>query len=302
MLLKDYKNTSLSKVGILPLVTNKTWGAHFELETDIREIFPYINSVTPGARFHDQPEHIFFLFNGIHCTLYPKDIIAAPFSSKEDTHAFFEKFCNFINDLDSRRTEIVPDHRKYRPISVVDVFKLLPQTNCQDCGYKTCLAFAGAMRQGETTPEKCPGFASPIYEYAVYPIYDNEGRLTSTVTIEKDPEKQKEMPDRAMETQEFGETKDSGPSETQIPKTDITETDTPKTDKTDIEIGMPPLTGREKEVLRLVAGGSTNNEISDTLFISPHTVKSHVIHIFNKLGVNDRTQAAVIAAQNQLIG
>jgi len=297
MLLKDYKNKSLSKAGILPLVTNKSWGAHFELEADIRSIFPYINSISPGARFHDQPEHIFFLFDGIHCTLYPKDIIAAPFSGKEETHAFFQKFCNFINDLDSRRTEIDPDYRKYRPISVIEVFKLLPQTNCGECGYKTCLAFAGAMRQGETTPEICPGFASPIYEYAVYPIYDNEGRLISTVTIEKDPEKQKEMPDRVMETQEIGKAQDLGSSETQMP-----ETDTPKTAKTDIEIGMPPLTEREKEVLRLVAGGSTNNEISDTLFISPHTVKSHVIHIFNKLGVNDRTQAAVIAAQSQLIG
>lgn len=296
MLLKDYKNTSLSKAGILPLVTNRTWGAHFEIETDIRTIFPYINSVTPGARYHDQPEHIFFLFDGIHCTLYPKDIIAAPFRNKEETHAFFEKFCNFINDLDSRRTEIVPNHRKYSPISVVDVFKLLPQTNCRECGYKTCLAFAGAMRQGETTPEKCPGFASSIYEYAVYPIYDKEGRLISTVTIENDPEKRKEMPDRAMETQEVGGTQDSGTLETQI-----SETETPKTDTTDIEIGMPPLTNREKEVLRLVAGGSTNNEISDKLYISPHTVKSHVIHIFNKLGVNDRTQAAVIAAQNNLI-
>lgn len=291
MLLKEYKNTSLSKVGILPLITNKKWGAHIELDSDIREIFPYINAVTPGARYHEQPEHIFFLFNGITCTLYPKDIIAAPFSSKEDTDAFFEQFCNFINDLDSRRHEITPDIRKYRPISVIEIFKLLPQTNCGDCGYKTCLAFAGAMRQGEATPGKCPGFASPIYEYAVYPIYDNEGRLTSTVTIEKDPEKQKEIPDRAMEAQDLAST------ETHIPKTDIAETDT-----TDIEIGMPPLTNREKEVLRLVASGSTNNEISETLFISPHTVKSHVIHIFNKLGVNDRTQAAVIAAQTQLIG
>lgn len=286
MLLKDYKNTSISKAGILPLATRKSWGAHFELETDIRTIFPYINSITPGARFHDRPEHIFFLFDGIHCTLYPKDIIAASFRGKDEALAFFQKFCVFLNDLDSRRNEIVPDHRKYRPISVIDVFKLLPQTNCGECGYKTCLAFAGAMRQGETTPEKCPGFASPIYEYAVYPIYDNEGRLTSTVTIEKDPEKQKEMPDRTIETQ------DLKPPETKIQEIDTTE----------IEIGIPPLTGREKEVLCLVAGGSTNNEISDTLYISPHTVKSHVIHIFNKLGVNDRTQAAVIAAQNQLIG
>ena len=196
------------------------------------------------------------------------------------------------NDLDSRKEEIFPDHRKYKPISVVDILKLLPQTNCGDCGYKSCMAFAGAMRQGETSTEHCPEFASPVYEYAVYPVYDNDGRLASTVTIEKDPERQKEMPDRAMETQEIGYAQDLSTSEKETMEKHIT----------DIEIGMPPLTNREIEVLRLVAGGSTNNEISDALYISPHTVKSHVIHIFNKLGVNDRTQAAVIAAQNNIIG
>ena len=62
-----------------------------------------------------------------------------------------------------------------------------------------------------------------------------------------------------------------------------------------------PLTDREIEVLRLLAGGATNNEISQLLNISSHTAKSHAVHIFNKLGVNDRTQAAVWAAQHKLL-
>ena len=61
------------------------------------------------------------------------------------------------------------------------------------------------------------------------------------------------------------------------------------------------LSGREKEVLRLITEGYTNMQISEILAISPHTVKSHVIHLFNKLGTNDRTQAAVLAVRNELI-
>ena len=61
------------------------------------------------------------------------------------------------------------------------------------------------------------------------------------------------------------------------------------------------LTDREIEVLRLMTEGFTNNEISEQLSISPHTAKSHVIHIFNKLGVDDRTQAAVLATRHKLI-
>lgn len=60
------------------------------------------------------------------------------------------------------------------------------------------------------------------------------------------------------------------------------------------------LTRRETHVLRLLARGQANTEIASRLQISPHTVKSHVINIFNKLGVNDRIQAAVWAARHGL--
>ncbi|WP_106848891.1 response regulator transcription factor [Blastococcus sp. Marseille-P5729] len=51
------------------------------------------------------------------------------------------------------------------------------------------------------------------------------------------------------------------------------------------------LSDRELEVLRLVAGGATNREAGDALFISETTVKTHLMHLFEKLGVNDRAAA-----------
>jgi DNA-binding NarL/FixJ family response regulator len=53
---------------------------------------------------------------------------------------------------------------------------------------------------------------------------------------------------------------------------------------------------REKEVLDLIAQGLRNKEIASTLFISEATVKVHVRHILEKLGVKTRTEAAVRAA------
>ena len=47
--------------------------------------------------------------------------------------------------------------------------------------------------------------------------------------------------------------------------------------------------------------GKTNKEIAKTLFVSEKTVKTHVSHIFNKLEVTDRTQAAIYAMKNKLI-
>jgi len=60
-----------------------------------------------------------------------------------------------------------------------------------------------------------------------------------------------------------------------------------------------PLTQRESEVLRQLALGLTNKEIADTLHISYETVKEHVQHILRKIGVTDRTQAAVWAVRKE---
>jgi DNA-binding CsgD family transcriptional regulator len=57
------------------------------------------------------------------------------------------------------------------------------------------------------------------------------------------------------------------------------------------------LSPREKEVLSLLAQGLSNREIGAALFISPVTVKVHVRHIFDKLGVKSRTAAAMRASQ-----
>ncbi|EGQ0387116.1 response regulator [Staphylococcus pseudintermedius] len=61
------------------------------------------------------------------------------------------------------------------------------------------------------------------------------------------------------------------------------------------------LSKRETEVLKEMAKGKTNKEIAETLFVSEKTIKTHVSHIFSKLEVTDRTQAAIYAMENHLI-
>jgi low temperature requirement protein LtrA len=57
------------------------------------------------------------------------------------------------------------------------------------------------------------------------------------------------------------------------------------------------LTGAEAQIARLVSDGSTNREIADRLFLSPHTVNSHLRHIFAKLAINSRAELARIVAE-----
>lgn len=61
-----------------------------------------------------------------------------------------------------------------------------------------------------------------------------------------------------------------------------------------------PLTFREKEILSLISEGRTNKEISNTLVLSTSTVRNHVAHIFSKLKISNRTQAATYSIKNSL--
>ena len=65
---------------------------------------------------------------------------------------------------------------------------------------------------------------------------------------------------------------------------------------------LAALTPREEEILKLLATGESNREIAKRLFISEQTVKNHVASIFQKLHVNDRTRAALLAVKLGLGG
>jgi DNA-binding NarL/FixJ family response regulator len=64
---------------------------------------------------------------------------------------------------------------------------------------------------------------------------------------------------------------------------------------------ISPLTERELETLELIVAGKSNSEIADSLFVTVGTVKTHVHNILHKLGVDDRTQAAVRALRAGLV-
>lgn len=63
----------------------------------------------------------------------------------------------------------------------------------------------------------------------------------------------------------------------------------------------PPLTARERDILRLLAQGRENSAIASELVISPATVKTHVAHLLDKLDLDNRVQAAVFAVRHGIV-
>jgi two-component system NarL family response regulator len=75
----------------------------------------------------------------------------------------------------------------------------------------------------------------------------------------------------------------------------------PPSDAKSSEALINPLTRREQEILALIAAGKSNQEIAELLYITIGTVRVHVHAILQKLEVRDRTQAAVLAIQKDLV-
>ena len=288
--LTGYSDLSLRLLGPLSRTCRGDYPlmvAHFRLNRDISALLPYINAIAEDAVFYEKPEYIKFNLEGALCSLHPVDGSAGLFENTLQAHEFLERLIAFLNDIHQRRDSIRPSHRRHRQIPILEILGLLPKSNCRDCGYPTCMAFAAALSRQEADPGQCTGLGQPIRQNALYPVYDAQGNIERTIAIDIDSnrtlrEKQKYVAKLEKELER------------------LTRIDRSIGDSANGSLPVP-LTQREIQVLRLMARGASNNEISQLLQISHHTVKSHVIHIFNKLGVDDRTAASVWAARHSLV-
>lgn len=264
--------------------------AVFRFNADISPLFPYINAVVDRAELFLTQPFIRFARHGWYFGLHPQKGAATPVTGWEEVEPCLNCLTGFLAEIDAGRNDIVPDPKGFCRGSVPDILLLLPRNNCGRCGFPTCVAFAAALSQQRVGPDRCPHMGFPLSEQAIYPVYDAAGKLEKTVAIRIDADRVQ----RAYRKQTR--------YVDQLEKTIGTLSRRRQGDVEKANSALPaPLTDRELEVLRMVAGGATNSEISETLDISPHTVKSHVVHIFNKLGVNDRTQAAVWATRANLV-
>ena len=283
-----FYNFSLRSSSIV--VGERCWFAHFKVDGDVTPLFPYIQSTANEAVRYEFPEYIQFQRGDIICTIYPPDIVASRlFYGREQALEFAQRLIDYLNELESNKFQIKPDFKKLSRLYVPDILHFLPMTNCGECGFRTCMAFAGAVSRRKTELMMCPYFPEPVDAKIIFAVSRPNSKTVRNMAVDSDL--------AGVMFSKINDTQDS----TQ-PQLGLKKKMKRSPGLTGSREGIRfKISGREAEVLRLITEGFTNKEIAQILKVSHNTVKSHVVHIFNKLGVNDRTQAAVWAAQNDLI-
>ena len=126
------------------------------LDENIGDVLPYLNTVIKGHQYIKNPPSLTLKFNGKLITLYSQEIGINIVKDEDEADKILEWLKQEINDTWEKRREIKPSFEVAQKPGILNILKLLPKTNCQECGQSTCMVFALLITEGEKSPENCP--------------------------------------------------------------------------------------------------------------------------------------------------
>ena len=136
---------------------------------DISEILPYLNAELEGSTDYRHADGILLWTNEEkHHAFRPHEIAISSFEEDEDGVEYARDIVEKINDIWSRREEITPSNEGVEPLPrVLDIYKLLSRTNCKECGFQTCMAYAVELRSDATKVSLCPYLSEQDFRKAL---------------------------------------------------------------------------------------------------------------------------------------
>ena len=137
------------------------YGAQINMPADISAVFPYLNAVMENA-WYDHENRILILREPQQAYAFrPNEIRVGRVQDRMQAELITSELINEVNRVWQERDSITPRFSERMLPTVMDIFKLLPKTNCKQCGYPTCLAYAADLRSGTAQLEQCPPLSQP---------------------------------------------------------------------------------------------------------------------------------------------
>jgi len=137
--------------------------AKARLVTDIRETFPYLNATLRGAIYMPAAPALLWKNARHKVAFHPYEIAIGNVQDREDAQKELAGVIALVNRTWERRDEIEPSYEARRRPAPMEVFKLLPQTNCKQCGQPTCFTFALKLVASQQRLEDCPLLFEPAH-------------------------------------------------------------------------------------------------------------------------------------------
>ncbi len=145
MLLKGYRE-EISR----PACNNTFQSLHCiaHLDDDISEVLPYLNAVLGGDTYIKNPPSVTFKTQGKLITVHGNKIAVNALRDEAEAHHILEWLKQEINDAWENRENIIPKYDGKAKPHILDIYKLLPKTNCRKCGQPTCMMFPRSRPKG----------------------------------------------------------------------------------------------------------------------------------------------------------
>lgn len=132
------------------------YAARARFEGDISEVLPYLNSSLRGATYHRAAKALTWKKGGHNIAFHSHEIAASNIEDRSAAEKEIETLIALVNRTWERRAEITPDFETRKRPGPMAIFKLLPGTNCRQCGEPTCYTFALKLAAGQTILGECP--------------------------------------------------------------------------------------------------------------------------------------------------
>jgi ArsR family metal-binding transcriptional regulator len=126
------------------------------LDQDVGEAIPYLNAVLGGFTYIKDPPTVTFKSQGKLITVHPRKIAINALKDEAEAKKIVEWLKREINEAWDKRDTIEPSYESAPRPLIMEILKLLPKTNCRECGQPTCMVFATQVAEGAKGPEDCP--------------------------------------------------------------------------------------------------------------------------------------------------
>lgn len=148
------------------------FSAFAELTVDISEVLPYLNASLRGAIYYRAANALTWKKDGHNQAFHAYQIATSNVEDYDAAVKEIDGLVKLINRTWERRSEITPDYETHQRPPLMTVYKLLPQTNCKQCGEPTCYSFAIKLVASQKKLADCPPVNEPAYAEKLADLQD----------------------------------------------------------------------------------------------------------------------------------